>query len=200
MAINWKISGEYYECCSCSVPCQCVWKQLPDDGLCRSAVSWNIKEGHYGNVRLDGLSTGMLIWAEGIHLEGGWHVVLLIDDRATSEQSEALEDIFLGRAGGIMELLAPLIESSQVARASFSYSHQGTHLSLKVGNVLAMEADAILGFEDKQTYCYPHPFALPSMNMNVGKSTKAVATYDPEFTWNASGRNAFFCDFEYSNA
>lgn len=198
--MRWDLKGEYFECCNCSIPCQCVWKQLPNDGVCKSAVSWNIREGRYGDTRLDGVSVVFLIWAEGMHLEGGWHVVLLIDDRADEGQVRALETIFLGRAGGIMGAIAPLIESSQVARASMHYSHSGTHYSFKSEGVLAMEADAILGYEERPTSCYPHPFALPSMNMEVGKSTTAVATFNPEFTWNASGRNSYICKFEYSNA
>ena len=47
MSEEWTIAGEYVECCNCSVPCQCLWYEAPDDNVCNAGVFWNIEEGRY---------------------------------------------------------------------------------------------------------------------------------------------------------
>src|SRR5215216_3395425 len=64
-------------------------------------LAWHVREGHYGDVRLDGLSLiGMggfegNIWAGAKAIFG-----FFIDERADERQREALQIIFGGQAGG----------------------------------------------------------------------------------------------------
>ncbi|MFW6153449.1 MAG: hypothetical protein ACOC42_03730, partial [Halobacteriota archaeon] len=70
---------------------------------------------------------------------------------------------------------------------------------VEVGDVLAMEASGAVGFNDEVGTVSPHPFN-ESLQFNTGKSTRAVASYDDEFSWDVSGNNAFLGDFELANA
>src|SRR5438477_10245334 len=53
---NWHILGDWFDNCSCAVACPCTFAQAPDNGFCESVLFWHVREGHYGDVKLDNLS------------------------------------------------------------------------------------------------------------------------------------------------
>src|ERR1044071_9498492 len=53
---SWRIAGDWFDNCSCAVPCPCTFAQAPDNGFCESVLFWHIRQGHFGDVKLDGLS------------------------------------------------------------------------------------------------------------------------------------------------
>src|SRR6266478_1269776 len=53
---NWHIVGDWFDNCSCAVACPCTFAQAPDNGFCESVLFWRVREGHYGDVKLDNLS------------------------------------------------------------------------------------------------------------------------------------------------
>lgn len=109
MTEEWNITGEYVEACNCNVACQCIWMEPPDENTCRVSIAWHITDGEYGDVDLSGLHAGLLVQSEeGVMLapETGWDAVLLVDEAADPDQQSALEDIYLGRAGGIFQVVA----------------------------------------------------------------------------------------------
>jgi hypothetical protein len=53
---SWHIVGDWFDNCSCAVPCPCTFAQAPDSGYCESVLFWHVREGHYGDVNLDNLS------------------------------------------------------------------------------------------------------------------------------------------------
>jgi hypothetical protein len=48
---SWNIVGDWFDNCSCAVPCPCTFAQAPDNGFCESVLFWRVREGHYGDVR-----------------------------------------------------------------------------------------------------------------------------------------------------
>ncbi|WP_254766493.1 DUF1326 domain-containing protein [Salinilacihabitans rarus] len=197
---DWHLKGEFIEACNCSVPCQCLWHEPADDGGCTFAGFWNIEEGTYGDVSVDGLGAGMLVLDEGVLFEGGWHVVLVIDEAADEEQAAALERIFSGRAGGLFEAAAPLVETVEDSVVvPFSYSTEDGHRSFSAGDVVTIEADGAVGFGDEQGSVYPHPFVPPDEQPNTGKTTEATVDFDDDFSWDVGGNNSYFGEFEMAN-
>lgn len=71
-------------------------------------LAYHIREGAYGNLRLDGLNVLAVsqfdgnIWAGEAQITLG----LYIDERADERQREALQQVFSGQAGGFMATLA----------------------------------------------------------------------------------------------
>ena len=53
---SWHIAGDWFDNCSCAVACPCTFAQAPDNGFCESVLFWHIRNGHYGDINLDGRS------------------------------------------------------------------------------------------------------------------------------------------------
>ena len=43
---SWHIVGDWFDNCSCAVPCPCTFAQAPDNGFCESVLFWHVREGH----------------------------------------------------------------------------------------------------------------------------------------------------------
>jgi len=195
---DWSISGEFVEACNCSAPCQCLWNEAPDDDECTAALFWHIDEGVYEGTDLSDLTVGVLLYDQGLLFEGGWDLVVLVDEGASDAQATALEEIFMGRAGGVMGAVAELVEEvKDTAVVPITYDRENGHLSVAAGEFVAIEADAIDGFEAAPGEVSPHPLTVPSMTANTGKSTTATVSFDDEFAWDVSGNNSYFGEFEY---
>jgi hypothetical protein len=202
MTESWTIEGDYAEACNCTVACQCIWLEPPNDDACTASLAWHIEQGRYGDVRLDGTNVGMLIAAdEGVMFgpETEWDVVLFVDEAATDEQRAAIEDIYLGRAGGIW---APVAEThyrtTDVVSAPITFSRDGSDISVVVDDTFTMEVVGTEGFNEELGTISPHPLTK-DFEMHTGKSTTATAAYDDAFTWDVSGNNSYLGDFELAN-
>ena len=74
-------------------------------------MAYHIREGAYGDLRLDGLNVLAVsqfegnLWAREAQLTLG----LYIDERADERQREALQRVFSGQAGGFMATFAELV-------------------------------------------------------------------------------------------
>jgi hypothetical protein len=201
MAESWTVTGEYVECCNCSVPCQCLWHEAPDDNVCNAGVFWNIEAGSYGDISLDGLTAGFLIDQEGVLFEGGWDVVLILDEAADADQADALETIFLGEAGGLFGALSGMVdEVLDVVSLPFEYSRADGHFEFAAGDTLSMDADGSRGLHDEQGTVFPHPLIPPEQEAKFGKSNEWVVEFEDELSWSHGGNNAYFGDFHFGSA
>lgn len=202
MPQEWTIAGEYVECCNCSVPCQCLWHEAPDDDVCNAGVFWNIEEGSYGDVSLDGLAAGYLLDQDGVLFEGGWDVLLILDEAADDDQAAALETIFLGQAGGLFGAVASAMvdEVVDVVSLPFEYSREDGRFEFEAGDVVSMDADGSIGLHEEQGTVFPHPLVPADQEANLGKSTEWVAAFDDRFSWELGGNNAYFGDFNFGSA
>src|SRR5437868_6371516 len=102
---NWHIVGDWFDNCSCAVACPCTFAQAPDNGFCESVLFWRVREGHYGDVKLDNLSFVRVgrwegdLWARQASGVAG----LYIDEHADDRQMAALrsEERRVGKEGRI---------------------------------------------------------------------------------------------------
>ena len=82
-------------------------------------LAWHIREGHYSDVRLDGLNVIAMGGFEGNIWAGAKAAFgLFFDERADERQREALQMIFGGQAGGWRQT-SP--SSSRTCAASSSF-------------------------------------------------------------------------------
>lgn len=108
---NWWMKGDWFDVCSCNIPCPCEFAQAPTNNHCEGVLAYHIREGAFGDVRLDDLkvlAVGVFdgnIWARESKLSLG----IFIDERADDTQREALQKVFTGQAGGFMGMFAELL-------------------------------------------------------------------------------------------
>jgi hypothetical protein len=108
----WEVQGEYLETCSCDYVCPCLPTNMaarPTHGHCIGAMAFQVERGHHGEVRLDGLGFVVVFRAPGPMVDGNWEVGVVVDERATPAQRDALAAIASGQAGGPMAALGPLV-------------------------------------------------------------------------------------------
>jgi hypothetical protein len=95
--IKWEIRAREFVNCNCSYGCPCQFNALPTHGDCKAVAAFDIIDGHHGKTRLDGLkAVGVLAWPGPIH-EGKGEAQIVIDERATEAQRDALLRILSGQ-------------------------------------------------------------------------------------------------------
>jgi hypothetical protein len=100
--VDWSIRGPEIGICNCNWGCPCQFNALPSNGDCRATMAIRIDEGHFGDVRLDGLKVAaVLAWPGAVH-QGHGEAQFIIDDRATPEQRDALLKIVTGKESAPM--------------------------------------------------------------------------------------------------
>ena len=57
--------GDWFDVCKYNIPCPCYFAQPPTYGDCEGVLTWHIREGNHGDVRLDGLNLVALGAFEG---------------------------------------------------------------------------------------------------------------------------------------
>ena len=92
----WEIHADEFASCNCNYGCPCQFNAPPTHGTCEAMAAFQIHQGHFGDVSVDGLRmVGVLAWPGAIHEGHGKHF-WIIDDRATDEQRDALLTIISG--------------------------------------------------------------------------------------------------------
>src|SRR3954454_22891691 len=99
---DWHLAGDWFDICSCDIPCPCEFAQAPTGNACVGMLAWHVRAGRFGDVPLDGLNLVALgafegnLWAGEARVRMG----LYVDERADGRQREARLAIFGGHAGG----------------------------------------------------------------------------------------------------
>ncbi|HET8578555.1 MAG TPA: DUF1326 domain-containing protein [Methylomirabilota bacterium] len=143
MATSWQLSGEYCETCSCDYVCPCLPSNLtarPTHGHCYFLFGFDIGTGRYGGVTLDGLKFAVVGYTPAVMVDGNWSIGLIVDERASAEQTEALTAIASGQAGGPLAALAPLIgKFLGVERKPIEFKKDGMRRSVSIPGALEQE-------------------------------------------------------------
>ena len=195
---KWEISGTYFESCNCEIACPCVFLSAPTTGDCSVRIAWHVDSGSFGKANLDGLNVVLAAYSPGTMTEGNWKVALYIDQKADQAQQDALTQIFSGQSGGHLALLADFVgEVLGVNTAPTDYEAKGKSRSLTVGNLAAMEAQAIEGGDGSEVIIRNNPQGVvPGEPMVVAKSSQ-VTYHDHGMDWDFSGKNAYYSPFAY---
>ena len=151
----WTISGQYCETCSCDFVCPCILGQMavrPTKGSCTFAMTMQVERGSFGSVPLEGLTFIVVGFTPEEMGKGNWSVGLVIDQRATAEQRDAIIAIASGAAGGPMAPLAGLIGKFLGAeQASIRVDRSGLKFTVKAGSLVDMAAEGQKGVDPNST-------------------------------------------------
>ena len=152
---SWKLSGQYYETCSCDFVCPCILQQMaatPTKEWCTFAMAYQIDRGAYGAVSLDGLGFIVLGKTPEAMGKGNWSVGVVIDERATPEQRDAITSIVSGAAGGPMAVLTGLVKTFLgVESAPIRFDRSGVKWTVKASHLVDMGAEGAMGMNPDAT-------------------------------------------------
>ena len=141
---SWQVGGQYYETCSCEFVCPCILGQMavrPSKGSCTFAMAMQIERGDYGDVSLNGLGFIILGLTPEAMGKGNWSVGLIIDERASAKQRDAVTAIASGAAGGPMAAISGLIGKFLGAEsAPIRFDRSGVKWSVKASTLVDMAA------------------------------------------------------------
>lgn len=151
----WQISGQYFETCSCDFVCPCILGQMavrPTKGSCTFAMAMQVERGHLGSVPLDNLAFIVLAMTPAEMGKGNWSVGLVIDERATAEQRDAITTIASGAAGGPMAALSGLIGTFLgVEATAIKIERSGLTFKVRAGTLVDMGAEGAKGIDPNAT-------------------------------------------------
>ena len=101
---QWWMTGDWFDVCSCNIACPCEFAQPPTNNKCQGVLAYHVREGVYGDSRLDDFSVIAVAEFEGNVWTGeaSLSIGLFIDERADEAQRQALQSVFSGQAGGFM--------------------------------------------------------------------------------------------------
>ncbi len=152
---SWKASGQYYETCNCDFLCPCLPGRMavsPTKGSCLFAMAFQIERGTYGALTLDGLGFIVLGTTPEAMAKGNWSVGVIVDERATAEQRDAIVAMASGSAGGPMAALSPLVGTFLgVESAPIRFDRTGANWSVTAGNLVDMAAQGAMGMNPNAT-------------------------------------------------
>ena len=154
-AESWQVNGQYYETCSCDFVCPCILGQMavrPSKGSCTFAMAMQVERGSFGSVPLEGTTFIVLGFTPEEMGKGNWSVGLVIDERATAEQRDAITAIASGAAGGPMASLSGLIGKFLGAEsAAIRIDRSGLKFTVNAGILVNMAAEGAKGIDPNAT-------------------------------------------------
>jgi len=201
---KWHIEGEYMETCNCDFLCPCITSNLsarPTEGECKAALALRIGRGEMDGVKLDGLSFIVMLHSPGAMGEGNMTVGLIVDDRASDKQVEAISAIATGAAGGPMANLGPLVgKIAGVEKRPILFDTNGLKHSMKAGELLDQACEGIPSAGDpSQAIAIDHTAHPVNSRLSLAKATRSMFNVFG-INWNDSSgtRNGHFAPFSWS--
>lgn len=206
---SWHLAGDWFDVCRCRVPCGCTFAQAPDEDECNGILAWHVREGNFGDVRLDDLSVVAVGSFEGNIWSGeakNSRMGFFIDERADESQREALQTIFGGDAGGWPAGFAQLIEDVagiEFAPIDFQIDDDLASWSVEVPGKARGRAEALSGPTSPEG-ARVQVHNAPGAEVGPGQvATWGTASEDEVdafgFKWSWPGRSSKHFPFEWSS-
>jgi hypothetical protein len=201
----WQLKGQYLETCNCDYLCPCITSNLaaaPSRGSCTFAMVFRVDQGRYGQTSLDGLHFAVVGQSPGAMVEGNWSVGLILDERADSEQQQALTAIVSGQAGGPMAAAAPLIgEFKGVERAPITLQHDGLNWSSLIPGLIDQAAEGVPGASPNEPLYLDNTLHPASARLALARASRShVNAFGLRFDDDSGRNNGHYAPFDWANS
>jgi hypothetical protein len=147
--IDWRLKGEWVKNCNCAFGCPCDFNARPTQGHCEGLVAMNVTDGHFGDVRLDGVTFAVTVHFPGALHEGNGTAQPIIDERASPQQREALLAILSGQhsaEGTLFDILSKIVTNHlepQFAPIRFEFDVEERRARVSIPGILETEVEPI---------------------------------------------------------
>ena len=203
---NWRIAGEYFETCNCDYLCPCIYTNMqaqPTHDTCIAAIVMRINDGTSGDTDLGGVAFIIAISVDGPMAGGNWTVGLIIDDKASDAQVDAVGQICSGDVGGPMEMGAALVGNfAGIERAAIEIDKQEMSFSVKAGALFENAAEATPSMADPNVPIHIDNTGHP-VNARLALATGTEShmhVFGIDWDDAEGGHNGHFAPFDWSPA
>ena len=205
---NWKISGDWFDVCKCSIPCPCTFAQAPTYGDCAGILVWHIKKGQFNETVLDGLNVlGLGSFTGNIWAGQAKDAIFgfFIDEKANQEQRQALQMIFGGKAGGFIAELVKMvgeIRGIEYSPIKFEIADDLSYWSAEIPGKVSAKAEALTGpttppGKRVQTINPPGSEVGPGSNIATWGKSIADQADTMGFKWDRNGKSSKHFPFDW---
>jgi len=200
----WSIRGEYMETCNCELLCPCITSNLaarPTEGDCMAAVTMRVTKGSKDGVALDGLSFIVMLHSPGAMGAGNITAGLIVDERASQAQVDAITAIATGAAGGPMAALAPLVgRFAGVEKRPIDYTVAGLTHSVRAGELVDQACEGIpSAVKPGETLAIDNVAHPANSRLSLAKATRSrFDVFGMRWDDSTGTRNGHFAPFSWS--
>ena len=201
--MSFSVEGRYFENCSCNVVCPCTASLDlgADRDYCRAMLVFHVDRGDVDGVDVSDLNVAAVVDSPKVMAEGNWRLGVIIDERASDEQAQALGGVFSGELGGPMAGLGPLVaEQLGVERLPIEISEQDGRHAVKIGDgAVDVEVQEIVsvGREDGKAAQLNNIFHPAGETLTIAKATRShIDVLGVEFS--SEGGSGFAAPFAWS--
>ena len=201
---SWHIEGQYMETCNCTYLCPCIASNLaaqPSEGDCKAAIAMRIDTGHKDGVKLDGLSFIVMLHSPAAMDQGDITVGLIVDERASDAQVEAISAIATGAAGGPMANLAPLVgRVAGVEKRPISFETDDMNFTVKAGELVDQACAGVASAVQPGEPLYLDNVAHPvNSRLALAKATRSIfKVFGVDWSDSSGTRNGHFAPFAWT--
>jgi hypothetical protein len=199
-AMAWTLQGTYFENCNCEWVCPCTISSLTAPATqdrCQVILIYHVDRGRVDGVDVDGLSVAVVADSPQMMTDGNWNLGLIVDERASQQQADALAGVFSGQLGGPMAALAPLVGNVLgIERAPIEYSDDGTHHSARIGDSVAVDVVDFVPEGLNEPTRLQNVFHPSNTTVTVAKPVSSrISAFG--MTFHNEGRSAFSAPFSW---
>ena len=195
---KWHLTGTAFIACNCDWGCPCNFNALPSRGFCEGGWTWHVEAGSVDDVSLDGLNFTVCVkWPGAIH-HGNGEGVILVDERASGAQRDAIEALVSGKFGGPWGVLAwtwPKVHGPKAV--PYRINNDGVHSSVAAGDSLRLECTTIknpvTGAEAHPSMTLPEGLVVKAADLGAS----AVFRIDEGISFDHSGQYTAVGKFDY---
>jgi hypothetical protein len=198
-AARWQLKGTVTVACNCDYGCPCNFNARPTYGHCEGEWTWHVADGRYGETPLSGLHFTLACdWPAAIH-EGNGEGLMLIDERASAAQRQAIQTLVSGQVGGPWGILSRTLSKIHgPVFVPYEVKLEGVRTRVKAGQAFELEMEPI---RNPVTGAEAHPrIVLPEglVWKDGSIASSKVFRVAGKVTYDHSGKYAALSPFEYS--
>lgn len=202
---GWRLIGDEVAACNCDWGCPCQFNALPTHGRCDGVAGYQVSEGHYGSVRLDGVRFAQLYWFPGAVHEGNGTTQLILDEGMRTDQRNAIIAITSGNDGGnpfeIFSAVCPNKLEPIVAPVLFECDRDGRYAAVTVSGIAEVRAEPIknpvTGEDHRVRIVLPDGFEFKEAE--IANAAVVRSQSSPPLVFEYSGTYAQLNAFDWSN-
>ena len=201
---RWSMTGSIFGSCNCDWGCPCSFNVAPSYGHCDGVYVFSVREGGFGDESLDGLRFAWAAHSPGAIHEGGLTAVLIVDEKATPAQREALEQLWRSGAAGLPFDIFNSVTATwlDTVYAPFELELAGINSRVNIGAkgeiyelAQSRVKNPVTGNEEELYLDKPTGFT--SKRSELGMSTKATFASNG-LSFDTTGKYAEYGEFEYA--